>query len=338
MNVQNAFAVGDRGRMSAAMFPEQDRLNTWRELFGRQFLRLDIDPLDEEPFRFDVDYVSLPNISLSSGTISSVSCTRTMELVDDQTDDLILLIPQSGQLEAFERGREASVASGDALVRRSCETGRTVSTSGQYLTLSIPEAAVELHVGDFSRFGFAVLPHENQTLNLLHSYLRMLLRNELVPPAQDHSGQYMGEMIARHIHEMTGLLLGASRDHWEISGETGGGLFAARLAAIRAEVNRHATDPDFSVHHVARRLEITPGYIRKLLATEGQRFSDLLRSTRLDFAHRMLRAPHCRHIDITGIALQSGFSDISYFNRSFKQRFGMTPSDVRNSLTGPFSG
>jgi AraC-like DNA-binding protein len=333
MDARTSFAAGDRGTISARMFPEGIRLNMWRELFGRQFLRLDIDPLDDEPFRFDADYVSLPGLSLSSGTISSVSCTRTSQLVDDRNDDIVLLIPQAGKVEAHERGKEAVVSSGGALVRRSCETGKTNSTSGHYLTLSVPQAAVAMQIGDFSHFGFAVLPDGNQTLRLLRNYLQMLLDCRPVPAAPDEAGQGMGEMIARHVHEMIGLLLGTSRDEWEDSGLPGGGLFAARIAAIRSEVSRNATNPDFSVHDVAHQLGISPGYIRKLLASGNQRFTDLVRSTRLDLAHRMLLTPHRRHVDITQIAYESGFNDISYFNRCFRQRFGATPSEVRNGLT-----
>jgi len=33
--------------------------------------------------------------------------------------------------------------------------------------------------------------------------------------------------------------------------------------------------------------------------------------------------------DISTVALESGFSDISYFNRCFRRRFGATPTEVR---------
>jgi len=32
---------------------------------------------------------------------------------------------------------------------------------------------------------------------------------------------------------------------------------------------------------------------------------------------------------VTDIALEAGFGDLSHFNRSFKRRYLMTPSDMR---------
>ena len=45
----------------------------------------------------------------------------------------------------------------------------------------------------------------------------------------------------------------------------------------------------------------------------------------------LLTAQRGSNVRISDIALQSGFSDISYFNRLFRSRFGDTPSGVRGA-------
>jgi AraC-like DNA-binding protein len=50
---------------------------------------------------------------------------------------------------------------------------------------------------------------------------------------------------------------------------------------------------------------------------------------RLDRAAQLLRDPHHDHRKIADVALAAGFKDLSHFNRSFRHRFGITPSDVR---------
>jgi AraC-like DNA-binding protein len=43
----------------------------------------------------------------------------------------------------------------------------------------------------------------------------------------------------------------------------------------------------------------------------------------------MLADPRYAGLTISGIAFAVGFGDLSTFNREFRRRFGLTPSDVR---------
>jgi hypothetical protein len=51
-------------------------------------------------------------------------------------------------------------------------------------------------------------------------------------------------------------------------------------------------------------------------------------------AHRMLTDPHRADEKISTVAFDSGFSDVSYFNRMFRRRYGAAPSDVRAEAQG----
>jgi AraC-like DNA-binding protein len=44
----------------------------------------------------------------------------------------------------------------------------------------------------------------------------------------------------------------------------------------------------------------------------------------------MLRDPRFAARSISSIPYDVGFGDISYFNRAFRQRYKVTPSDTRN--------
>jgi AraC-like DNA-binding protein len=43
----------------------------------------------------------------------------------------------------------------------------------------------------------------------------------------------------------------------------------------------------------------------------------------------MLSAPRLASLKIGAIASETGFCDLSYFNRAFRRRYGAAPSDVR---------
>jgi AraC-like DNA-binding protein len=58
-------------------------------------------------------------------------------------------------------------------------------------------------------------------------------------------------------------------------------------------------------------------------------FSEFVLAERLARAHRLLVDSAHLGLKVSEIAYSVGFSDLSYFNRTFRLRFGMTPSDVR---------
>jgi AraC-like DNA-binding protein len=66
--------------------------------------------------------------------------------------------------------------------------------------------------------------------------------------------------------------------------------------------------------------------MRYFKETMGTSFVDYLRDYRLTIASRLLTTSDSSILDI---AAESGFENLSYFNRAFKAHFGMTPRDYR---------
>jgi len=101
------------------------------------------------------------------------------------------------------------------------------------------------------------------------------------------------------------------------------------LAAIKQDILANISDSRLSVTAVANRQGFTPRYIHMLFEGEGVSFTEFVIDLRLSRAHRLLIDPRFLHQSISAIALRVGFGDLSYFNRTFRRRFGVTPSDVR---------
>jgi len=80
---------------------------------------------------------------------------------------------------------------------------------------------------------------------------------------------------------------------------------------------------------VAKRQRISDSYIRKLFEGEGTSFSEFVLARRLVRAHRMLTDRRWADRNIAWIAFESGFGDLSHFNRTFKRFYGSPPSEIR---------
>lgn len=68
-----------------------------------------------------------------------------------------------------------------------------------------------------------------------------------------------------------------------------------------------------------------------LFEQEGMTLSEFVLAERLAHARDLLADPRHLHIKVSEIAYRVGFSDLSYFNRTFRIRFGTTPSNARGS-------
>ncbi|MGO8911753.1 MAG: helix-turn-helix transcriptional regulator [Bradyrhizobium sp.] len=137
----------------------------------------------------------------------------------------------------------------------------------------------------------------------------------------------LGLAFATHLQDLMALAIGASRDGADVA--RGRGLRAARLAAIKLDIGRSHGRNDLSITALALRHAVTPRYIQKLFETEGTTFTGYVIEQRLLEASRMLADPQFADHNIGEVALRAGFGDLPYFTRSFRRRFGMTPSDAR---------
>ena len=104
---------------------------------------------------------------------------------------------------------------------------------------------------------------------------------------------------------------------------------AARLRETKAFVLRNLALHELSAMTVAQYLGVTPRYVHMLFESEAETLSEFVLRERLIRAYRALVDLRFADQPISAIAFDCGFSDLSHFNRSFRRRFGMTPTEAR---------
>jgi AraC-like DNA-binding protein len=142
----------------------------------------------------------------------------------------------------------------------------------------------------------------------------------------------MRRLVVAHLCDLIAVTLGATHDAAAVA--EGRGVRAARLRAIKHDIEVHLTSDELSLDAVAKRHRISDSYIRKLFESEGTSFSQFVLGRRLVRAHRMLSDRRWSDRRIAWIAFDSGFGDLSYFNRAFKRFYGLTPSESRDAAGG----
>jgi AraC-like DNA-binding protein len=106
---------------------------------------------------------------------------------------------------------------------------------------------------------------------------------------------------------------------------------SALLYRLKAHIRAHLADPDLSLSEAAAALGISPRYVNDLLADEDTSFQRHVLAERLAQCRRDLASPVLAHRHVSEIAFAWGFNDLSHFGRVFREHFGMSPRDFRQS-------
>ncbi|SDS35806.1 AraC family transcriptional regulator [Bradyrhizobium canariense] len=307
-------------RVSTEAFQGVSGLDAFRETFGREILGIEIDPLDGHPLDIDLTLRSLPGFAMAAGTLSPMRNRHTSALLNN--DDVVLVMMQSGVGEVSQYGRVATVNEGEAvLTANGAEATFIGRTSTRVINLRLSRSLLQPHVADIDNLVARPIPRDNRVLQHLVGYATMLNDQAELANAE------LRRMVATHMHSLAALLLGG--------GEPGlheQGLRAARLRSIKDHIRERIGRHDLTLADVARSQQISESYIRQLLAENGTTFTDFVLAGRLTRAHRMLVDPSYADRSISAVAFEAGFGDLSYFNRTFRRRYGATPSDVRQGM------
>jgi len=300
--------------------PERDRLTGLREILGRKMSRLEFEPLTQS-FHAEVTLRAVGSIGLASIDHSLMRVSRTRELLADGEDALVFSIPSGGGF-ASQCGREVTLEPGDAVLGSNADVGAFTCSShdGKSLLIRLSRRELLPLVADFDAALMAHVRRSAASLQLLMRYVEIFADIPMMP-------QELQQTAIRHVYDLAAMTLGATRDAGEIA--RGRGVRAARLHAAKAFILHNLGRTDLMASAVAAHLGVTPRYVHMLFQNEKESFSEFLLRERLMRAHRVLIDERLANRPINVIAFDAGFSDLSYFNRTFRRRFGMTPSEAR---------
>ena len=252
-------------RFSSDQLPERDRIAIWREVFGREVFRVDIEAPPGSQFAADVTVHSLPGLKLLSGTLGAgVHARRTGELICDGVCDLLFIVNRNGQMSVSQRGQDRSLEPGDANFGSLGEVGGIFrETSGESLSLQIPRAALLPLIPNLDDLVMRPIPRDQAALRLLIPYLDLLQQSGALAAPE------LAQSAMRHIYDLVIQTIASSAEVLDVA--TDRGARAARLAAIKADIVANIARPDLSGEMIARRHGVSPRYIHRLFGDRRDR-------------------------------------------------------------------
>ncbi|MPZ38777.1 MAG: helix-turn-helix domain-containing protein [Rhizobiales bacterium] len=314
-----------RWRLSHDDARSQDGLAVWQEVIGRVVPPLNLATPLRRRFYSEASTWSVPGVRISRMVLSGVLTAGTRCVVADGANEVTLHIISNADISsAAHRGHEIFRPKSDAVPTWNAEAGPIAwspPTRVTALRLSRELLADVVPDLDDRLVRPNPIPRDNEALQLLIAHIDALMAGSVL------SKPALQRLVAAHVRDLVAAALGAARDAAAHAEESG--IRAARLHAIKADIAERLSDHDLSVASVAARLHVTPRYVQALFEREGTTFSAFVLAQRLARAHGLLADPRNANRPINSIAGEAGFRDRSHFNRMFRRRYGVAPSDVR---------
>ncbi|WP_245418202.1 helix-turn-helix transcriptional regulator [Cohaesibacter haloalkalitolerans] len=298
------------------------RVEEFRDVVSN-ITKVDFLPDDPVSFQSETSIGILQDLIIGHGQHSASTALRSAAHAAEGGDNVMFHIPLSGGCSIEQKGGERVDLKPGTIYADPCDVAGTLrfhgeSTEGFYV--SVPRvhlAAAGAGLEAMLRNAMPLTPQWRLFFTYAHG-----LHQEMAHLWPEDIVHY-----TTHVQDLALIALGATREAAEIA--QGRGVRAARLREVKADIERHLVHPYLSAQSVAARSGLSPRYLRALFEGEGTSFGDYVATRRLAHAHRMLSDARFANRNISQIAMDCGFGDLSWFNARFRRAYGMSPKDVR---------
>jgi AraC-like DNA-binding protein len=298
-----------------------------RSLLDRGMTWVSFDPIPDLSCKIDFALRKLPGLGLLSGTVEGVRHVHAPRDSGDGNDDFSFHLNVSGISTVASRRGDLTLTDGDGMLL-SYSAERIISRpfAVDHRVIRLPRKSLGPLVHNIDDAVLRPIPSGTGALNLLRKYVD----GAFCDPAL--AGSRVRQLVRDQLCDLVAVTIGATRDAAAVA--EGRGIRAGRLWAIKVDIEARLLSRDLSIGDIARRHRISEIYIRKLFASEETTFSQFVLHRRLIRAHSMLTDARWADRNVAWIAFEVGFGDLSYFNRTFKRLYGVTPSDLRSGSHG----
>lgn len=238
----------------------------------------------------------------------------------------LLLTENDGALVELS-DRRPLVCSAEAVCAINLEAPFTLKGEGELkvTVFCFPRSALKNRLIDPAALSDRVVTVRDKTyLLLLQGYL-----NTLLQASKEHAPS-TGNLVAQHLLDLTANLLTTESGIAEVVRLQG--KKNLRFQEMKRYIKANIQDSQLSVEMVAKEHNISSHYVRKLFYEAGVSFSLYLCELRLIWVYERLSSREWAAESISTLAYSAGFNNLAWFNRRFKKRFGLTPSEVRGVL------
>lgn len=275
-------------------------------------------------FRAGVTGYNLADVVLIDGHSSAATLQRTARTIArSNVDHISLTVYSEGGCGLDIEGVAAEIRPGDVFFIDMTRRSALRASDYKSLSLILPRTLLAPHVADLDSLHGKILPSKSPLNEMLAAHIRMLYAQA---PSLDYPDMHV---VARGTAAMIAAFAGASVDGRELIAQVAAGT---SLETCRRMIDANLHDRDMGPELLCQKLGVSRAKLYRLFEPLGG-VSQHIQQRRLMRAYRMIVDPTHARERISAIATRCGFTNISVFNRAFRQAHGMSPTDLRIAST-----
>lgn len=306
------------------MLEQQFGFSDYAERVLGQYGAMDVD-LQENGARFLGSY---SHLELSAARVFKIKTnmgwlTKRRANAPKQREHFVLTLLQSGSFAISQRGHTSQCEPGSiSFLSDSAVLDSVYHGEVEVLAIRFPAQLIRAYHRSADHIcGTAVLSGSGCSGAIKDILLRLWADHSRLSPFEADS---LTSCIIR-------LLQGAFSS--EINEQTDARP-SHHLIRLRQVIDREYPNPQLSARLIARKLDLSEGYLHEVARSSGNTIGEMVFEKRLQECKSQLADPAMKSRNVTDIALGAGFTSLSHFSRRFKERFGQSPREFRDLLPG----
>lgn len=295
----------------------------WKHLVAESFVPLAAQTSDVDGFRGRLRSRVVDRMSIVEVTATSHEVHRTPALVaraQERYFKLNLQLEGTGLL--IQDNREAVLRPGDLAIY---DTNRPYTLAfeeqARIMVVMFPCDALALPTDYVGQLAAVRMAGDAGLSGIVGQFIRQLAGN------LDVLNGPSGSRLAANALDLVSTMLHAEMD---ISPDRMKPQ-ALLAVSVREYIEANLSDPGLSPASIAAAHFISTRHLHNLFHESGTTVAGFIRSQRLDGARRDLRDPLHAGLPVGAVAARWGFLDAAHFSRTFRDAFGVPPSDWRRA-------
>lgn len=301
----------------------RDAFENFREGVCKTFMPWSIEQSEQSNFHCRIESLSTDVGSVAHCTTNAFDARRTSnDLANSAWDCVYGNYVLNGSYEIEQFGHTTTANKGDLILYDSA-TALNAKVRPSKFYADVP---IMIHKSMFApnisnQLIGNIVVRQNELIRPIDSSLNFLADNMLTLPPEELSAVF--EAVARMLPAALNEEYRSppSRIRHEVAYE------------IIDYISREISNPNLCPAAAAAHLGISVRYIHKLFAKSGTTFSAYVSNQRLDRIYADLICAANSSQLISTLIFRWGYNDLSTFNRQFRKRFCMTPTECRAGRT-----